>query len=60
MKNQAEEKIDEIKKEQNNYMPTMSYEEIMEKQAEYNRKLGRERLTLDEINQYIDEVRRNI
>ena len=49
----------EIKAEQNKYKCTMSFDEMIERQAEYERVNNFPPLSLEEINQYIDEVRKN-
>lgn len=49
--------INKIKKEQNNYQLTMSVEEMKQIVSDNDKKTGMKPLSLEEINQYISEVR---
>ena len=46
-----------MSEEGNKYEPEMSVKEMRRRTLEHYREIGREPLTLDEINQYIKEVR---
>lgn len=51
-------KITEIESEQSKYPCSMTIEEMRMLTLENDKKCGRNPLTLDEINQYISEVRK--
>ena len=53
-------KIAEIKAEQANYKCNMSFDAMVKMQQEYDRSRGEKPITLEQINQYIDEVRRGV
>ena len=53
-------KMAEIKAEQEKYKCKMSIEEMIKMQQEYDRSRGEKPITLEQINQYIDEVRRGL
>lgn len=55
-----EEKIKEIKIEQNKYKPVLTVNEIQNLVDEKDKKCNRGPLSLEEINQYISEVRKNV
>lgn len=55
--NVRKEMMKEACEEQNRYKMSMSFEEMVRKQNEYDEKMGNKPLSLDEINQCIKEVR---
>ena len=52
-----EEVLNNLKEEQDKYQPTMTVEEMVKTVEENDKKIEMRSLSLEEINQYIQEVR---